>query len=150
MLSITNNVNQNTNFTGNYSGRLDILSNEARTLAKSGVQAMKDAGEYLSQLQSINKGKYVLSNMAKPSKIVPRLSAKVDDKTVTMMSYSDGFNLQVKNDDHVDLLTVWGGDFIEFESTAFPLKANEFRVLESPLLERVECILKKYMPIFVQ
>jgi hypothetical protein len=137
-------------FSGNYSGRISSLSKDSQTLAKKGVEAINTAKNYLTKLQNIDCGGFTLSNYEKVTKIRPVLKTGVGEKEVILSAFNDGFNLVVNNraNSRVDLLNIWGGDRIEFESSKFPLKSRDYKPLDGETLKSVEQMLKKYIPIF--
>lgn len=146
----TNSYIQNTNFTGYYSCAIGKLSKEAQEVAEAGYKTLEGAEKYLSDLQNINCGKYILSNSEKPSKISPVLFAKVDGKEVKMTPYYDGYTLSVSDKHDIDIVSLWGGDVVEFESSKHPLKPSQYEDLSGSLLERVNELLKKFLPVFTK
>jgi len=149
----SNIQNSNPNFTGYYSCKLNKLSGDSQNLAKAGAETMKNAVEMLEKLQKIDCGKYTITNYDKPKAIKPVLSAKSDIAEVKMSPYLDGFHLSISNkinNDGVDIVSVWGGDTVEFESSNFPLKPSEFKELSGHILDSVDSLIKKYMPVFIK
>lgn len=144
------NSNSSINFSGNYSCSIKNLSSDARGLVESGLKVINDAEKYLQNMQNIKLGKYILSNVEKPSRISPILYANVNGKEITMTKYQDGFNLYLKDGDKGDNLSFWGGDIVEFESSMYPLKASEYKELSGNILQRAETLLKTYLPLFKQ
>lgn len=136
------------NFTGCYSCKINSFSKESKDLANKGVEVINDAGKYLESLRNINCGKYTLTNVEVPSKISPVLKATVDDKELSLTKYLDGFNLNVTDGMRADNLSFWGGDIVEFESSHYPLKPSQYKMLEGDVLKRADEILKNFLPIF--
>lgn len=148
----SNIQNSNMNFTGYYYCDLNKLSSEAKNLTEAGTDVIHKAAEILEKMQKINCGNYTISNYEKPKVIKPVLAANVGSDEVVMSPYLDGFHLAVNKgarDENVDVISVWGGDTIEFESSQFPLKANEYKELNGHVLVNVESLIKKYMPVFI-
>jgi hypothetical protein len=143
-------VNSNVNFSGNYSGHIQALSKDSQTLAKQGVEAINRAKKYLQKIQNINCGAFTLSNSERVSKISPVLQTGLGDKEIRLTPFNDGFNLAVKDkfSSSIDILNVWGGDFVEFESSNFPLKSKDYKPLSGEALDSVEKMIKKYIPLF--
>lgn len=151
MLCNLNTNISNTNFNGCYSCHVRDLTEESRKLLSEGVDVIKDAKTYLENIQQLNCGKYSLSNCEKPSKISPVLTSKVEGKDLQMTAYyNNGFNLMIKDGDDVDVVSLYGGDTVEFESSKHPLKYTEYKNLSGNILQRAEELLKKYLPIFIR
>ena len=151
MLNNFNTYNQNINFNGYYSCNISKLTSDSQSLLSQGEKVIGDAKKYLQSMQSIDFGKYQLSNCEKPSTISPILRAQLENKDLTMSSYyDDGFSLMVKEGPNIDIISLYGGDSIEFESSRYPLKSSEYKNLSGCVLERAEELLKKYLPIFTK
>jgi hypothetical protein len=143
-------VNSSVNFSGNYSGKICSLSKDSQTLIKRGVEAVNNARKYLTDLQNIDCGGFVLSNSEKVATIRPVLKSGDGEKQVVLSSFNDGFNLLVsdKSGSEVSLINVLGGDVVEFESSKYPLKSKDFKPLDGEILKTAEHIIKKYIPLF--